>query len=565
MLDEVVLAGVRVRQPELQDMVLDQVKVLTGLAGHLPGAQKTRVWQQALAALKTIDRMERRVSALVELAPQLPEPTRHDELQQALVAAQALADGDARAMLLACLAPHLPAGSLPRVLGAVLAMENASWRVGALADLAPHLSGPTKDQAWQQAVAAVRAMEAPGFTEGSWQQAQAVTRLMPLLPQALQHQVLREMLSRARTGSDAGFWERAVVSLAPYLPESLLRETLDLVQGHLNPCPRAILLADLASCLSGRWVEQALKTVLAVEDPVARARALARLARHLPPPLRDQALRQVLADVLAMDGSDWTAGHRALALAELAPHLPEPARAQAVAEALAGAEAADHDRRVPESPEVLDDVEALDRGEATDLEQVYNRAHALTLRATVLALLIPHLMEPVKSETLRELLALMLRFKHTTTADDSDRATALALLIPHLMEPVKSKILRELLALILAFCHTCCPEDQGRLLADLAEHFPEPLQQEALATALAIILPQPRTRALAALARTLARRPPPTLYPLWREVLALLAVRTREDMLLDLQALLPVILALGTDQVAGDMVAAVEDVGRWWP
>ncbi|MGK7886830.1 MAG: NB-ARC domain-containing protein [Crocosphaera sp.] len=54
------------------------------------------------------------------------------------------------------------------------------------------------------------------------------------------------------------------------------------------------------------------------------------------------------------------------------------------------------------------------------------------------------------------------------------------------------------------------------------------------------------------------------IYPLWCDVVHILARRTRKDFLYDLRALIPVIQSLGATETIEEMAVAIQDVGRWW-
>jgi hypothetical protein len=112
-------------------------------------------------------------------------------------------------------------------------------------------------------------------------------------------------------------------------------------------------------------------------------------------------------------------------------------------------------------------------------------------------------------------------------------------------------------------------EDRAWALAGLMPHLPEPLPSEAIGQALkaarAITSSRSRAVALAGLAPCLAKFPPLILYSLWCKTLPLLAARTRKDLLSDLRALLPVLIALGGAPAVAEVFRAVQDVGQWWP
>ena len=102
-------------------------------------------------------------------------------------------------------------------------------------------------------------------------------------------------------------------------------------------------------------------------------------------------------------------------------------------------------------------------------------------------------------------------------------------------------------------------------LAVLAPRLTEPMLREALEAARAIEDEEYRSEVLAALAPRLAELPPATLSPLWSKTIRLLATRTREGLLGDLCALVPVLAALGGTEAMAETFRAIQDVGRWWP
>jgi hypothetical protein len=106
---------------------------------------------------------------------------------------------------------------------------------------------------------------------------------------------------------------------------------------------------------------------------------------------------------------------------------------------------------------------------------------------------------------------------------------------------------------------------RAQALAALAPHLPPNLLPQALAAAGEIEWESARAQALAALAPRLAELPRPALYPLWDKTLPVLARRTRPDLLADLQALVPVIHALGGEAAITETARAIQDVAHWWP
>jgi len=107
---------------------------------------------------------------------------------------------------------------------------------------------------------------------------------------------------------------------------------------------------------------------------------------------------------------------------------------------------------------------------------------------------------------------------------------------------------------------------RAEVLAALAPRLAEfGYPQEALTAAREIRDQPQRAKALAALASHLAKLPRPVLYSLWDETLPILARRTRRDLLTDLGALAPVIVALGGAKALAETARAIQDAARWWP
>ncbi|MEH2109940.1 hypothetical protein, partial [Nostoc sp.] len=102
-----------------------------------------------------------------------------------------------------------------------------------------------------------------------------------------------------------------------------------------------------------------------------------------------------------------------------------------------------------------------------------------------------------------------------------------------------------------------------KALSALAEKLPE-LLPEALAAARAIQDEDYRAKALSALASGLSQMPSTELFPLWRDTLHKLSLHTRPNLLQDIQALFPVIFALGGEAATAEIARAIVDVGRWW-
>jgi hypothetical protein len=325
-------------------------------------------------------------------------------------------------------------------------------RATALASLAPYLAEPLL----REALAVARTIEQEYWQ--AWALAGLLRRLARLGYPA-------EALAMAREiGCEDRFsYGHVLSSLAPYLSKSLVRETLVQEIESISSYARTELLGRLAELGDP---EEALAAAREIQDEDERAKALAKLAPHLPKPLLHEALAAVreicdvkyqahalaglasrlaelgdpekgLATVRAIHDQGW----QAVALVRLAPHLPKPL----LQEALAAAQ---------------------------EIYDVKCQAHAL-------AGLAPYLPEPEREQILGEGLAAARAIKKA-----DDRAKALAELAPHFTEPVKDEILREALAAARGIKKA---DGRAKALVELTAHFTEPLKDEILREALAAI------------------------------------------------------------------------------
>ncbi len=524
----------------------NRAKALIGLVPHLPEPLKGQACQQALAAAQAIGDETNRVRELSRLAPHLPEPLKGQVCQQALDAAQAIGNEDNRAEALICLAPHLQVDLLSQALAAAhnigLFREN---RARVLTGLAPHLPEPLKGQACQQA------LDAALDIDNKKNRASALTGLAPHLPEPLKGQACQQALDAAQTIGDE--WSRAwaLISLVPHLPEPLkgqaCQQALDAVQAIGDELHRAWALTGLAPHLPADLMPKALDAAQAIRSEWSRARALIALVPYLAEPLKGQACQQALDAVQAIEYEF----HRADALTGLAPHLAEPLKGQACQQALDAAQAIGNEQNRAEAlaglaPQLPMDLLPKALAAAQAIGDEGHRAEALTGLA-------PHLPVDLQRKALAAAQAI---------GNEIYRARALTDLVPHLSEPSKGRACQQALDAAQAIGNEIY---RARALTDLVPHLPADLLPKALAAAQAFGAQERRVKALTDLAPHLARLPSSDLYDPWRKALHILADRTRQNLLSDLQALVPVIRALGGPSALADVFHAIQEVGRWWP
>src|SRR5262245_57338710 len=146
--------------------------------------------------------------------------------------------------------------------------------------------------------------------------------------------------------------------------------------------------------------------------------------------------------------------------------------------------------------------------------------------------------------------------------DADARARALLALAPYVPEALRAEVLGDALAAAQVLEHEFI---WARVLVALAPHLPKAVLGDALAAAQELEHESSRAEVLSALSPRLMTLSHSSLHVLWSETLHALALRSRRHLMADLQALAPVMLALGGTQVLAEVAQAIHDVGRWWP
>lgn len=143
-----------------------------------------------------------------------------------------------------------------------------------------------------------------------------------------------------------------------------------------------------------------------------------------------------------------------------------------------------------------------------------------------------------------------------TIQDEQYRASALCALADKLPQ-----ILSEALVAARAIHNQ---EYRTNALSALADKLPPELLPEALVAAGTIHYQRYRSIALSALASGLSQMPNVELFPLWQDTLHELSLRTRPNLLGDIEALILVIFALSGEAATVEIARAIVDVARWW-
>jgi hypothetical protein len=522
------------------------------LASFIPFLSKTLL-QEALKAMlgaaRAIRDEDDRVEALAKLAPFLPK---HQTIE-IFKAFQMLKNERFKARILAALAPLLPEAYHPDALSAVRSMKDEGLRAKTMVSLLPFLSENMKREALETGLATTH--------EGL--RAEILTKVGPSLPKELQVEALKlGMMMR-----DEKYRAEVIVALASYLSEDLLLFSLEIGLDMESEGFRAEILTAIVPFLPVSFLPDVLKAGLAFVDSGNRVKVLAELIHFLPDALKLKTLKAGLETLNEFFQVD-------MLLKVVAPSLPEALQLEILRVATA-LENEMFRAKVLEGlipylsekwfPEILAAVQSL-------------KNEQLRLRAYVA--LAPFLKEGQLSETLTtvlmiknegfqaEMLAKLGPFltqelmiavlAKAREMDEVFKLHVLVSLVPCLSENQQSEVLGIALTLKKE-------EYQAEVLIPLISQFPEGVLLKVFEAGLGIKGQESRSRVLEAVAPHLTKLPSATLYALWRKTLSILAYRTRQDLLLDLCALVPVISVLGGVEAIAEISRAIMEVGQWWP
>jgi tetratricopeptide (TPR) repeat protein len=514
------IGHVRIRSHALESMVRRLVET-----DHI---------SEALEVTREIEDVWVQACSLVSLAPRLADASQVDE---ALAVTRAIELGWVRAYVLAAL------GKVDEALVLARGVESEEARAQALESMAPHLVEEIQ-------VEEVMALGKDIGDEGA--RARTLSAMAPRLA-ALGH-VDRALILTQAIGPER-VRANAVAGLAPLLGGlGQVDRAIEMARAISDEGARATALAALALRLAAlHEVDRAIAIAWNIRVKDARARALAGLATGLAragrlgealPIAREIGDERVRAVVLAELGQVREAltvaraigNERLLArahiLADLTPYLMDADR---LAEALALA------RGIRD-----DEARARARAEIGRMQDTPARARGITDEAARI---------PADVAQVDEELARAREIK-----DERDRSLALAPLALRLAEVGR---LDEALAVT--------PEIGDDLLAAsvlaglIRRLAASGRVDHALALAREIRYEMHRTGALRDLAPRLAALPKERALALWRDTLQFSATRSRRDLLADLVALAPLIVALGGPEAIEETCRAIEDVGRWWP
>jgi NB-ARC domain/TIR domain len=334
---------------------IDRIAVLGSLIAHLNGEERAGLTQQALSRARSIRDLHDCSDALLALVPLTAGAERSRILERALNDALVNNSWALIAFHLKRLVPFLEAELVERALEAALAIKEEKYRVQALTDLAPRLSGEALSLAQRLEGVARRDLLGTALSTAMMIQdgeacLQALKVLAPYVDEGEKADILRRKLSEGLDLApseesllrefedrlaDPEHLARWLAHRAVILPLHLLREALVSARAITQEWPRAYALAALAPLLTGddrcAALRLGLDSALCIRRPEEQARALAALVPLLEGQEKAFAGKHGLRAALDIEDDSW---ERAYTLAALLPHLEGNAKTEAAQQAL---------------------------------------------------------------------------------------------------------------------------------------------------------------------------------------------------------------------------------------
>jgi transcriptional regulator with XRE-family HTH domain len=589
------------------DDIARRASVLANLVRRLPDAERPAIVAEALATVQMVDNAEVQGQTLAKLAPFLSETS----LLAAITTAQAIERLHWRDHALRSLVPQLVTfDRIEEARALAEAIESPIERHGVQRHLAIHFAKSGSPEA---------ALAIMSKLEGSW------GSVVAYLPEALLSKVLG-MVSALKERPNQQF--RALKGLVAYLPEARLHEAVALAQAIEQPVYRTNALVSLAPRLPAALLREVLVVIQAIGDADNQASAISfidsdpeRLAMTLQ--LEEQndiwcqapelsTASDVASALAAAQTIEDVFPTRAMRVTQLAARLVELGEPYAALAAVQELPSQDWTDRNPRAAGLAHLVLYLGLHGYTDLALATAQALDETYwRAEALAGLTPLLPEDARRGVLKEALNAARAIEPplrgfggpvedwATYMDDDGTAPvrALARLAAYLPAAERLPLLVEARSATLALRMSAAPDfaqaglavQMARLgftvealevarvvkravLRDLAlvgmmPNLPEVDRPAVFAEVLANLKDTYEGLSVALpLVRHLQEVPREHWYPLWCELVHVLAISCRRSGLLGIISnIRQVMTELGGQEALAEAKQAILDVGRWFP
>lgn len=267
---------------------------------------------------QNIDQIETRTRSLIALSRYVPPDLTLSVQRSVLDSVDKMTSDSAKASTLASLAEILAPELIDRTLACAFDITTPDERVRALTALARVLP-PERTADVQESVL----VSIEGIV-GEEARVEALTAFAPYLEYVRTEgegfpAILERALAVAVAMPRRQFRARALVALAPMLPNDLQGEALAAVHSLPHERDRAVMLAKLAAELPPNMLVASLAVAHTMTDQDARVHALTALAHRVPEHARPQTIRDALAAAMNLPRQF----ERVTALMQLVDIMPE--------------------------------------------------------------------------------------------------------------------------------------------------------------------------------------------------------------------------------------------------
>ncbi len=537
----------------------ERVEAIAAQIPRLPENIKVEALKEAIKAAKST-KGKLRVELLTRLAPFLPQAQQLEILKEALRVTRVIDDVQGFSSIMQPIPSILMeetkiAREIPQVTDPfqkIQILEDEEQKLKMLIDSLPLLT----EMQLPKLLRLIRMIEDEGY------KTEIMLELIPTLPQAL----LPEVLKLVQRIEDEGCRTELLVRLTPLLPQSLIPVALGLAGTLSYSRDRIRVLAGLASILSEQQKVELLKEAKMLKDEGFRVEVLVKLNPFLALDMirdsRDERLQArtlvehlsklpEISDALGKEALNIIknmshAKHQVEAIEGLVPYLSETLRVQII-EVMRSIEDERYRTQALIRLGLLTQLpQELQENAFTILRSMKNERY----QAQALIDLVPQLSEALKTEVL-----VIVR----SMKNERHQAQALIGLVPQLSEALKT----EVLAIVRSMKNE---RYQAQALIGLVPQLSEALKTEVLATTVRSMKNERyQVETVVGLANFLAELPLVELYTIWSRVIHTLAHYTRQQFLLDLPHLSPIISTLGGTKAITEIDITVQEIRKWWP
>jgi hypothetical protein len=399
--------------------------------------------------------------------------------------------------------------TLKKGLAYVLQIQRPEKRVEALLSIIHNLSESQLSDS-QREVILIKALEAAAQIQIDYEQGETFVKIAPYLPNSM----MKETLDAVIQIQNGHYQVKMLASIAPRLPEFLIKDALKIAVNFQDESNRANALIGIASRLPEYLMKEALDVAKQIQDQYYRANVLSKIAFYLPKSEVEGILKEALNAAMQIQNE----GFRAKVLVKIASHPSETMVKEAFDAVI---QISDQYYRVMALSEIVSSLPASMKKEALrEAQNATTQIHDHYYRAMTLFELAFHLSNCKREKARQEALDAAIQIH-----DEKYRVEMLVKLAPYLSISLKEKLMDSIIQIqdlvkrteslsklfpILSLSKKKKVLDEviqvhnehfrAQLLTELAPHLPESMKKQASDAAIKIQHGEARAIALCGLA-----------------------------------------------------------------